>query len=52
MINCFYLFKLQSATDPSAAQEAMLTGEEGERDSVDCGWNTIAPTLSLCPEKE
>ena len=44
-----YFFMFHNATEPSAAQEAMLTGEEGERERVDWGWNTMAPTRSLWP---
>ena len=32
--------------EPSAAQEAM-DAEEGEREVVASGWNTMAPTRSL-----
>ena len=41
-----YLCRFQRQTEPSAAQEAMLR-EEGERESVASGWNTIAPARSL-----
>ena len=35
-------------TEPSAAHEARLR-TEGVRERVDFGWNTMAPTRSLCP---
>lgn len=43
------LSRFQSLTEPSAAQEARLTSFLS-RDTVALGWNTIAPTLVLCPE--
>lgn len=43
------LSRFQSLTEPSAAHEARLTSFLS-RDTVALGWNTIAPTLVLCPE--
>lgn len=43
------LSRFQSLTEPSAAQEARLMSFLS-RDTVALGWNTIAPTLVLCPE--
>lgn len=44
-----YLSRLQSFTEPSAAQEARLTSF-WSKDTVDLGWNTIAPTFVLWPK--
>ncbi len=49
--NNIHLSKLQSLTDPSTAQEAILTSDSS-RVSVAWGWKLIAPTLVLWPEKE
>lgn len=43
------LSRFQSLTEPSAAHEARLMSFLS-RDTVALGWNTIAPTLVLCPE--
>lgn len=43
------LSRFQSLTEPSAAHEARLTSFLS-RDTVALGWNTMAPTLVLCPE--
>lgn len=45
------LSRFQSLTEPSAAHEARLTSFLS-RDTVALGWNTIAPTLVLCPERQ
>lgn len=43
-----HLSRLQSFTEPSAAQEARLTSF-WSKETVDLGWNTIAPTFVLWP---
>lgn len=45
----FHLSRLQSFTDPSAAQEAKLTAF-WSKETVDLGWNTMAPTFVLWPD--
>lgn len=44
----FYLSRLQSFTDPSAAHDARLTSD-WSREIPACGRKTTAPTLVLCP---
>ena len=41
-----HLSRFHRHTEPSAAQEAMLSAEGGS-ERVACGWNTIAPVRSL-----
>lgn len=43
-----HLLRSHRQTEPSAAQLAKLS-EDGDRESVDCGWNTMPPALSLWP---
>lgn len=45
-----HLSRLQSFTEPSAAQEAKLTSF-WSNETVDLGWNTIAPTFVLWPKE-
>lgn len=47
----FYLSRLQSFTDPSAAHEARLMSD-GSREIPASGRKTTAPTLVLCPAAE
>ena len=46
-----HLSRFHRHTEPSAAQEAMLSAEGGS-ERVACGWNTIAPVRSLWPAGE